>query len=217
MPGRRPSAGVSLFLPSITIKQTDSPGAHSHPAPVLVDQLEGPDSEIVAKLNTSYRKVLVVGKDVFVPPIYSTRARPYQFHIREIRFLYYLAQENNDFDKACALADVSPRFAKKFLKSNEYRQFALEAVEDQAIQEGRTPKRVVLEIDRMYKGERVVTDSQMDALKMMRDIVIPKTKDTGTVGPGGVTVNLNFPALPADVQSKLKDIADQAASGEHAA
>lgn len=154
---------------------------------------------------------MVVGKDVFVPPIYSHRNRPYQFHIKELRFLYYLAQANNDIEKACAEAGVTVRFAKKFLKSKEYQSFALEAIEDQAVQDGWTPRRVILEIDRIYKGEKFPSEEQMDALKMMRDIVIPKQK-AEAMGPGGVTVNLNFPALPADVQSKLKDIADQAAS-----
>ena len=178
-----------------------------------MQELDGPDSEIVNKLNTAYRKVLVVGNDVFVPPIFSRRNRPYQFHIKELRFLYHLSQTNNDLEKACKEAGVTVRYAKKFLKTQEYRDFALEAIEDQAIQDGWTPRRVIIEIDRIYKGEKIPSDAQLDALKMIRDIVIPKARaDTG--GPGGVTVNLNFPALPADVQSKLKDIADQAASIE---
>jgi hypothetical protein len=184
----------------------------------VVDQLDGPDAEIVNKLNTAYRKVLVVGKDVFVPPIYSQRGRPYQFEIRQLRFLYHLAQTNNDIEKACEIAGVTLRYAKKFLKSHDYRQFAIEAVEDQAIHDGWTPRRIVLEIDRIYKGELRPSEEQIEALKMMKDIVVPKQRASEATGPGGVTVNLNFPALPADVQSKLKDIADQAATHqEHAA
>lgn len=160
----------------------------------------------------------MVGNDVFVPPIFSRRSRPYQFHIKELRFLYHLSQTNNDLEKACAESGVTVRYAKKFLKSQEYRDFALEAIEDQAIQDGWTPRRVIIEIDRIYKGEKIPSDAQLDALKMIRDIVIPKARGEAIAGPGGVTVNLNFPALPADVQSKLKDIADQAATIEsHAA
>lgn len=177
---------------------------------LMVDQLEGHDSELVSRLNTAYRKVLVVGKDIFVPPIYSHRDRPYQFNIRQVRFMHYLS-ESNSVDKACELAEVSKSWALRFMKSTDYREFANDAVQDEAIQDGWTPRRIVLEIDSIYKGQRRVTEEQMDALKMMKDIVVPKQREIGTMGPGGVTVNLNFPALPPDVQSKLKEIADNAA------
>lgn len=176
----------------------------------MVDQLESHDSELVNRLNSAYRKVRVVGKDIFVPPIFSHRTRPYQFNIRQIRFMHYLS-ETNDIDKACELAEVTKPWATRFLKSSEYKDFANDAIQDEAIHDGWTPRRIILEIDSIYKGTRQVTDEQLDALKMMKDIIVPKQRDTGTMGPGGVTVNLNFPTLPADVQSKLKDIADNAA------
>lgn len=171
-----------------------------------MNQLEGIDREIVSRLNTAYRKVLVVGKDVFVPPVFG-RSRPYQFQVRHLRFLYHLTQES-DFGKACERTPISQTAARKFLKSNEYKAFAREAMEDEAVHDGWTPRRVVVELDSIYRGTLMKRDDQMEALRMLKDIVLPKKQD-GT--PSGVTVNLNFPAVPAEVEAKLKAIADEAA------
>lgn len=175
------------------------------------NNLEGVDLEVVNRLNTAYRKVLVVGKEVFVPPIFSKRGRPFQFHVKQLRLLHFLGESNNNLSKACELAGVSKNFATRFLKSNEYREFAVECIQDQAVQDGWTARRVVVEIDRIYQGEKKPSEEQMDALKMMKDIVYPK-KGGGEGSAGGVTVNLNFPVLPPGVQKELKDLADKAAS-----
>ncbi len=174
------------------------------------EQLEGTDSEIVNRINTAYRKILVVGKSVFVPPVYSVRRRPYEFHVKQLRFLHFLAQ-SNDFNKACEEAQCSPSYARKFLKSQDYQDFARETIADQAIQDGWNQRRVMVEIDRIYRGERVVTDTQLDALKMMKEIVVPKKHEL-TGNAGGMTLNLNFPVLPAHVQTRLKALADEAAT-----
>ncbi len=173
------------------------------------EQLEGIDSEIVNRINTAFRKVLVIGKNVYVPPVYSARRRPYQFHIRQLRFLHFLAQ-TNDLEKACLETPCSTSFARKFLKSKEYIEFAAEAINDQAIQDGWTARRVVVEVDRIFQGEKRISDMQMDALKMMKDLVVPKKHEV-TGNAGGVTVNLNFPVMPAHVQERLKALADEAA------
>lgn len=175
-----------------------------------MEQLEPVDSEIVNRLNTAYRKVLIVGKDVFVPPIYSHRDRPYQFHVKQLRVLYYLAKNNNDLEKACLEANVPVPYAKRFLKSPDYKAFAREALQDQAIQDGWTVRRLMIEIDKVYQGEVKKDDVQMDALKMMKDIIVPKKMEAPTAA--GVTVNLNFPILPVEMQAKLKALADEAAS-----
>lgn len=172
------------------------------------EQIEGPDAEIVNRLNTAYRKVMTVGPTVFVPPIYSAHRRPFQFHVKQLRLLHHLT-ELNDLDAACEKAGVSKAFAKKFLKSPDYLEFAAEAVMDQAIHDGWTAKRIVVELDRIYRGEHRIGDTQMDALKMLRDIVVPKKIDGASLG--GVTVNLNFPVLPQNVQDRLKALADEAA------
>jgi hypothetical protein len=119
-----------------------------------VEQLEPPDAEIVSRLNTAYRKVLVVGNDVFVPPIFSHRSRPYQFNIKQLRLLHFLGQGNNDLARACEQAGVGITYAKNFLKSRDYKQFASEAVQDQAVQDGWTPRRVVLESTASIKARR---------------------------------------------------------------
>lgn len=177
----------------------------------MAEQLEGIDQEIVNRLNTAYRKVLVVGKEVFVPPIYSHRERPYVFHVKQLRFLYYLSQNNGNVPKACELAGCSSKFAMRFLRSHDYRQFAAEAIEDQAIQDGWNARRVVVEYDQIYKGKKRVNETQLEALKELKTIVIPKTRDSAPAGPG-LTLNLNFPVLPPDVQQELKNLADKAAS-----
>jgi hypothetical protein len=177
----------------------------------VVEQLESADSDIVNKLNTAYRKVLVVGKDVFVPAVYSDRGRPFQFTLRELRFLNALWKTNNQLLKACEEAGVTERFARKFLKSRDYREFAVDIVNDEATANGWTQRRVVLEIDRIYSGQMQPSEEQLEALKMMKDIIVPKQRAGSGEGASGVTVNLNFPALPVDVQTKLKEIADQAA------
>jgi hypothetical protein len=201
----------SLFLP-IAFKQIASPGTTPSPVTDFVahEQLEGSDSEIAARLNTAYRKVLVVGKEVFVPPIYSSRRAPYQFHVKQLRLLHHLA-DGKSFDDACKEAEIGPAKARKFLRSDDYKEFAAEAIHDQAIQDGWTPRRVVVEIDHIYQGKKRVSEEQMDALKMMKDIIIPKKHDM--VGSaGGVVVNLNFPVLPPDVSARLKALADEAAT-----
>jgi hypothetical protein len=174
------------------------------------EQLETEDFELAARLNTAYRKIRVVGKTVFVPPIYSSRRTPYEFKIHELRFLHHL-NETNDFDKACDLAQISPSRAKNFLKSKDYKEFATEAIHDQAIQDGWTPRRVVVEFDRIYQGEKKLSDLQMDALKELRGLVVPKKLELSG-NPGGLTVNLNFPVLPDDVKARLKALGDEAAT-----
>lgn len=175
-----------------------------------MDQLDGVDSEIVNRLNTAYRKVLVVGKTIYVPPIYSARRGPYQFHAKQLRFLYHLTQVN-DFPKACELTPCTTTYATRFLKSKDYREFAAEAINDQAIQDGWTPRRLVVEIDRIYQGEKTISGDQMDALRMMKDIVVPRAREN-TGNPGTVTVNLNFPVLSQEALTKLKEIGDREAS-----
>jgi hypothetical protein len=177
---------------------------------VAQEQIEGPEAEIVARLNTAYRKVMVVGRSVFVPPIFSSRRAPFVFHMKQLKLLHQLTQ-TPDLDEACKKAEVSRTFANKFLKSPEYKEFAADAVMDQAIQNGWTASRIVVELDAIYRGEKVKREEQLDALKMLKDIVIPKKHD-GTAAIGGVTVNLNFPVLPVDVQAKLKSLADEAAT-----
>lgn len=132
------------------------------------------------------------------------------FPVKQLRLLYQLTQ-TSDFDKACELADIGPAAARKFLKSPEYLEFAAEAVMDQAIADGWTPKRIVIELDRIYRGEMIVRETQFDALKELRNIVIPKKVEGGS-GTSGVTVNLNFSALSPDLQAKLKTMADKDAS-----
>lgn len=174
-----------------------------------MEQLETTDSEIVNRLNTAYRKVKVVGKEVFVPPIYSRRSLPYRFHVKQLRFLYHLAQ-TNDLQKACKEAGVSESYARKFLKSNDYKAFAAEAVEDEAIHDGWTSRRVIVELNDIYAG-KVVSQPQFEALKELRQILVPRLKDSG-VSHGSVTVNLNLPAYPPHIMAKLKDLADEAAT-----
>jgi hypothetical protein len=173
-------------------------------------QVDAPsDQEIFARLIPANRRVLTVGREVFVPPIF-TRRRPYQFPVRALRFLYHFGQ-SRDFEKACELAECSKNFAKKFLKSQDWKDFAAEAIEDEAIHDGWTPRRVIIELDAIFRGERIVNDAQFEALKEMRQILMPKTRD-GAAPASGVTVNLNFPVLPADMQSRLKALADEAAT-----
>lgn len=174
---------------------------------MVPEQLEGRDAELVARLNTACRKVMVIGRSVFVPPIYSSH-RPYVFKIKELRLMYQLTQ-TEDFKEACKKAEISETLARRFLKSSTYLAFAAEAINDQAIHDGWTPRRIVLELDAIYRGEKVKSDPQMDALKELRSIIMPK-KSEG-IG-GGVTVNLNFPVLSPDAQAKLKEIADREAS-----
>jgi hypothetical protein len=176
-------------------------------------QVEGPtDHEIFARLIPAHRRVLTVGNEVFVPPVF-TRRRPYQFPVRAIRFLYHFGT-TQDFAKACELAECSKNFVKKFLKSDDWKAFAAEAITDEAIADGWNPRRVVLELDAIFRGERVVNVTQLEALKEMRQILMPKTRENAGTGPSGVTVNLNFPVLPADVQARLKALADEAATIE---
>lgn len=172
------------------------------------EQLEGPDAELVNRLNTAYRKVLSVGPTVFVPPIFSAHRRPYMFHVKQLRLMHQLTQ-TQDFEEACEKAEVSKVFARKFLKSPDYLEFAAESIMDQAIHDGWTARRIVVELDRIYRGEHRIGDTQLDALKMLREIVAPRKHD-GSV-TGGLTVNLNFPVLPEDVQVRLKALADEAA------
>lgn len=172
------------------------------------EQLEGPDAELVNRLNTAYRKVLVVGRTVFVPPIYSAHRRPFQFKVQELRLLKELTETNN-LAEACKKAEIGPARAKRFLKSPDYLEFSTEAVMDQAIHDGWTSRRIVVELDKIYRGDAIKRDDQMDALKMLRDIVAPRRNDSG--GVGALTVNLNFPVLPEDVRTRLKALADEAA------
>lgn len=175
----------------------------------MQEQLEGNDAELVNRLNTAYRKIMVVGPSVFVPPIYSAHRRPFQFHVKQLRLLKELS-ESQDLADACRKAEVSLAAAKKFLKSPDYLEFAAESIMDQAIHDGWTARRIVVELDRIYRGEHRVGDTQMDALKMLRDIVAPRKHDGS--GPGAaLTVNLNFPVLPEDVRTRLKALADEAA------
>lgn len=152
---------------------------------------------------------MVVGPAVFVPPIYSAHRRPFQFHVKQLRLLKELA-EVKDFDEACRKAEIGRAAAKKFLKSPDYLEFAAESIMDQAIHDGWTARRIVVELDRIYRGEHRVGDTQMDALKMLRDIVAPRKHD-GSLAGAGLTVNLNFPVLSEDVQVRLKALADEAA------
>lgn len=174
----------------------------------MQEQLEGPDAELVNRLNTAYRKVLVVGPSVFVPPIYSAHRRPFHFKVSELRLLHELTQ-TNDLAEACKKAEIGLARAKRFLKSPDYLELAAESIMDQAIHDGWTARRIVVELDRIYRGEHRIGDTQMDALKMLRDIVSPRKHD-GSVG-SGLTVNLNFPVLPEDVRTRLKALADEAA------
>lgn len=130
------------------------------------------------------------------------------FPVKQLRLMYQLTQ-TADFDKACELANVGRASAKKFLKSPEYIEFASEAIMEQAIQDGWTPKRIVIELDRIYRGELRVGETQFDALKLLKEMVAPKKGDGG---PSGVTVNLNFGSLSPDLQAKLKSVADKEAS-----
>lgn len=206
---RRPSVClISIFLP-IAFKQIVPGDPSARSDFVANEQLEGPDAELVARLNTAYRKVMVIGRSVFVPPIFSSRRAPFVFHLKQLRLLNQLTL-TTDLDEACKKAEVSRSFANKFLKSADYLQFAAESVMDQAIQDGWTPRRIVVELDAIYRGEKKhLAEEQIDALKMLKDIVLPKKHDG--YNPAGVTVNLNFPVLPPDVQAKLKVLADEAA------
>lgn len=150
---------------------------------------------------------MTVGTTVYVPPIF-TRRRPYQFHVKQLRFLHFFEQ-SRDLEKACEEAGCTVAFAKKFLKSEDWREFAAEALQDQAIHDGWNPRRVIVELDAIYRGERMVSETQFDALKEMRQILMPRKAESAV--SGGVTVNLNFPVLPADVQARLKALADEAA------
>lgn len=205
--GRRPSACDLFFCPSHSSRRFPGDPSARHRF-VALEQLEGPDAELVNRLNTAYRKVLSIGPNVFVPPIFSAHRRPYVFHVSQLRLLNELTQ-TTDLVEACKKAGIGLARAKRFLKSPDYLEFAAEAVMDQAVHDGWTARRIVIELDRIYRGEHRVADTQMDALKMLREIVAPRKHD-GSV-TGGLTVNLNFPVLPEDVQSRLKALADEAA------
>lgn len=131
------------------------------------------------------------------------------FHVKQLRLLHQLTQ-TEDLEEACKKAEVSRPFAQKFLKSPDYLEFAAEAIMDQAIHDGWTARRIVVELDAIYNGAKIKRDDQMDALKMLRDIVVPRKQDGAAIS-GGLTVNLNFPVLSEDVRTRLKALADEAA------
>lgn len=173
-----------------------------------MEKLEGPDNEIVSRLNTAYRRCMVVGKEVFVPSVVTSRTQ-YSFKLQELRLHHFLKQ-TDDLSKACEMAGIPEKRAKAFLKSRDYKAFAQEMADEEAIQAGWNPRRLVIEYDRIYKGEVLKNDTQMDALRNLKEIVIPN-KRTPEIGSQTNNIFLQMPQLTPEVAAKLRAIADEAA------
>jgi hypothetical protein len=170
---------------------------------------EYPESEMVQWLNTTFGQTLTVGNETIAPSI-ETPDKIFSFSNKELRLMYHMSRAQSE-EEAAKKANVSITFAKKFFKSRQWQQFRDMALRVQAVRNGWTSARVVFELDRIYKGQLRINDTQFDALKELRSIIYPRGVGRDAGNPGGININIQMPELAPALQAKLKAIADESA------